>query len=82
MQGGAGLGGLPVDLNSLFQTPYKMPARDRIHTNSWGSPVNGGDDDISFAQQADQFAWNNKDMLILFAAGNEGVDNNSDGVID
>lgn len=78
MNATGGLGGLPADLNSLFQTPYTGGAR--IHTNSWGSPVNGVYDTSS--QQADQFMWNNKDMLILFAAGNEGVDNNSDGVID
>ncbi|MBI5043340.1 MAG: S8 family serine peptidase [Nitrospirae bacterium] len=78
MDATGGLGGLPADLNNLFSTPYTGGAR--IHTNSWGAAVNGAYD--TSAQQADQFAWNNKDMLILFAAGNEGVDNNSDGVID
>ena len=78
MDATGGLGGLPADLNSLFQTPYAGGAR--IHTNSWGSAVNGVYD--TSAQQVDQFTWNNKDMLILFAAGNEGVDNNSNGVID
>ncbi len=78
MDATGGLGGLPADLNSLFQTPYNSGAM--IHTNSWGAAVNGVYDTSS--QQADQFAWNNKNMLILFAAGNEGVDSNSDGVID
>jgi serine protease AprX len=28
------------------------------------------------------FVWDNKTMLILMAAGNEGIDANSDGVVD
>jgi serine protease AprX len=32
--------------------------------------------------QTDTFMWNNRDMLITFSAGNEGIDANSNGVID
>ncbi len=34
------------------------------------------------ARQVDQFIWNHPDMLITYSAGNEGVDANSDGVVD
>ncbi|MBC7263475.1 MAG: S8 family serine peptidase [Chloroflexi bacterium] len=79
------LGGLPNDFNDLFLQAYNAGAR--IHTNSWGGPTSmdpsnpyGGytiED-----QQTDQFMWNHPDYLILFSAGNEGVDANADGVID
>lgn len=74
-----GLDGIPDDLNNLFGRAYEEGAR--IHTNSWGAPVNGDYDDRSF--DVDQFVWNNPDMVILFAAGNEGVDlSPSDGYVD
>ncbi|WP_319506852.1 PGF-pre-PGF domain-containing protein [uncultured Methanolobus sp.] len=68
----------PDDLNDLFQEAYILGAR--IHTNSWGSDANGEYTDYS--QDVDQFVWDHPDMLILFSAGNSGVDDNSDGVID
>lgn len=40
-----------------------------IHTNSWGGSSNTYD---SYAEDCDTFMWNNKDFLILFAAGNSG----------
>jgi hypothetical protein len=70
--------GIPVDLNDLFQPAYNAGAR--IHTNSWGSAVDGDYDASS--SEADTFVWNNTDMVILFSAGNNGVDGDSDGVID
>ncbi|WP_293758250.1 S8 family serine peptidase [Vallitalea sp.] len=63
-----GLGGLPDDLNSLFQQAENEGAH--IHTNSWGAPVNG--QYTGSSQDVDEYVWNNKDMIILFAAGNEG----------
>ena len=68
----------PDDLNDLFQEAYSLGAR--IHTNSWGSNANGEYTDYS--QDVDQFVWEHPDMLILFSAGNSGVDSNSDGLID
>jgi serine protease AprX len=73
-----GLRGIPPDLNALFQQAYLAGAR--IHTNSWGAPVAGTYPRNSRA--VDEFMWNHPDMLILFSAGNEGVDDNTDGVID
>lgn len=73
-----GLGGLPADLNTLFQQAYNDGAR--VHSDSWGSNT-AGTYDVD-AQQVDQFTWNHKDMTIVFAAGNAGTDGNSNGVID
>ncbi len=81
-----GLGGIPNNLNDLFNPPYSDGAR--LHTNSWGGPtgVSGGvyqyGGYTTFAQQVDQFTWNHKDMVVLYAAGNSGVDANYNGVVD
>jgi len=72
------LTGLPSNLNQLFQQAYNSGAR--IHSNSWGAAV-AGDYTVDSAN-ADTFMWNNRDMVITFSAGNEGIDANSDGVID
>ena len=42
----------------------------RISSNSWGSRDEFFYD--SFCSQTDEFVWDHDDMLILFAAGNEG----------
>ena len=62
----------PIDLSSLFQEAYDDGAK--IHSNSWGS------DDSAYygnytssSQHVDSFMWDNKDMLIVFAAGNDGT---------
>ncbi len=66
------------NLSGLFQEAYNAGAR--VHSNSWGSAAAGAYNANS--QTADQFIWNNKDMLITFSAGNEGADANADGVVD
>ena len=75
------LGGLavPPKLSDLFGKAYDAGAR--IHTNSWGKAADFGAYD-SFAQQTDEFMASHPDMLIVFAAGNAGVDDNKDGRID
>lgn len=73
-----GLGGLPSDLNELFDQAYQAGAR--VHTNSWGAATSGAYD--TEAGQVDQFVWSQPDMVVLFAAGNEGVDSDGNGVID
>lgn len=70
MDSGGGLGGLPSDLNNLFQPPYDDGAR--VHSNSWGAAVAG--DYTTDSQNVDKFIWNNPDMVITFSAGNSGVD--------
>ena len=91
MDSGGNLGGLPADLNNLFQSPYNDGAR--VHSNSWGAAVSGAY--TTDSSNTDKFAWNNKDMVITFSAGNSGIDGASwngsscaatgapiDGVID
>ncbi|MDO9516701.1 MAG: PGF-pre-PGF domain-containing protein [Methanosarcinaceae archaeon] len=68
-------GGLytPTNLSSLFQEAYNDGAK--IHSNSWGSgdPSDYGNY-TSSSQHVDSFMWDNPDMLIVFAAGNDGAD--------
>ena len=91
MDAGGGLDGIPGDLNTLFEQAYNAGAR--IHSNSWGAGRQnngsiGGDasclgyySDDSIA--IDSFMFNHPDMLILFAAGNDGVDwSPMNGIID
>ena len=67
------------DFNKIIGTAYDQGAR--IHSNSWGSPTSLGEYD-SFASKVDDYMWAHPDMLVLFAAGNSGVDANADGHID
>ncbi len=73
-----GLGGFPSNLGNLFQSPYDDGAR--VHTNSWGYVTSNNY--IADCQELDSFMWSHRDMTILFAAGNEAKDANSNGVID
>lgn len=70
--------GIPHDIGDLFSQAYEAGAR--IHTNSWGADVAGVYNRNSFA--VDRFMWDHPDMLILFAAGNSGIDADADGTID
>ena len=75
-----GMGWVPLDLNVLFQEAYIDPSNPRIHTNSWGVDCCGNYD--GSARNVDEFVWDNKDMVILFAVGNDGMDVDSDGEVD
>lgn len=70
---------VPNELKTLFQPAYDDGAR--VHTNSWGGARRFGAYD-DFAVMADDFIWTHPEMLVLFAAGNSGVDRNKDGRID
>lgn len=72
------LTGIPSDLHTLFQQAYTAGAR--IHSNSWGSSVAG--DYTTDSANADDFIWGHKDFVITFSAGNDGIDANSDGIVD
>ena len=72
------LTGLPADLTQLYQQAYAAGAR--VHSNSWGSAAAG--DYSANSATTDTFIWNNRDMVITFSAGNEGIDANANGVID
>jgi subtilisin family serine protease len=72
-----GLGGLPGDLNVLYLQAYTNGAR--IHSDSWGASVNGSY--TTSSRQSDEFMWDHPDMLLVFAAGNDGFDSDN-GIID
>jgi len=73
------LEGIPSDLNILFGEAEAAGAH--IHTNSWGYYYSAGQY-LDDSQEVDEYMWSHKNFLILFAAGNDGVDAGSDGVID
>src|SRR5437660_1206330 len=62
------LGGLPINLNDLFEEAYQAGAR--IHNNGWGADVNARY--TLDCEEVDKYVYNHKDMLILIAAGNAG----------
>ena len=72
------LSGLPSDLNILFSQADGAGAN--LHTNSWGSSVSGMYS--SNSQDVDEYMWSHKDFLILFSAGNDGIDMDGEGVVD
>jgi hypothetical protein len=63
------LGGLPADLTELFQEAYKKNVR--IHNNSWGAFTFARY--TEYALQVDRFVAQHPDMLIVIAAGNDGI---------
>ncbi|SDK78574.1 Subtilase family protein [Glycomyces sambucus] len=74
----SGLYGIPGDIADLFAEAYEAGAR--VHTNSWGAPLAG--EYSQNARSVDAFTWHHPDMLVLFAAGNDGEDTDADGQID
>jgi hypothetical protein len=64
-----GLGGLPNDLRQLFYEAYQHGVR--IHNNSWGAFAYAGYS--TAALDVDRFVHANPDMLIVIAAGNDGI---------
>ena len=73
------LSGLPPDLNILFSQADGAGAD--LHTNSWGNSTVSGMYS-SNSQDVDEYMWSHKDFLILFSAGNDGIDMDGDGVVD
>lgn len=69
LDGDGGLGGLPLQLQDLFEQAYESDAR--IHNNSWGARTRGTY--TANAIEVDDFVAQRRDMLILIAAGNEGT---------
>lgn len=70
--------GIPDDLDDLFSLAWANGSR--VHTNSWGSDVAGAY--TTSSAQADASARTYDELVILFAAANEGDDGDSDGEID
>ncbi|MDR0993874.1 MAG: S8 family serine peptidase [Verrucomicrobiota bacterium] len=73
------LGGLPSSVLMLFRQAYTAGAR--IHSDSWGYIEVPGEY-IADCRSLDQYVWSNRNFLAVFAASNDGVDANRDGVID
>jgi serine protease AprX len=82
LDSGGELGGLPLDLNDLFEEAYLLGAR--IHSNSWGSATASTYRIESI--EVDEFVSNRRDMLVVIASGNEGQAarrlNSAVGVVD
>ncbi|MBZ0115262.1 MAG: S8 family serine peptidase [Thermoanaerobaculia bacterium] len=64
-----GLGGLPFDLDDLFEEAYQAGAR--IHNNSWGAATRSMY--TLNSSEVDEFVARRRDMLIVISAGNEGT---------
>ena len=63
------LSGLPMDLAELLQESYDRGVR--IHNNSWGTIAEGRYSIDS--HEVDQFVYDHPDFLVVFSAGNDGV---------
>jgi serine protease AprX len=66
--------GLPIDMGELFQEAYDRGVR--IHNNSWGIEVKGLYSIDSF--EVDEFVYSHPDFLVIFSAGNDGVQVDND----
>jgi serine protease AprX len=64
-----GLGGLPYNLKTLFAEAYEKGVR--IHNNSWGAFAYARYSEMSL--DVDRFVAAHPDMLIVIAAGNDGI---------
>jgi serine protease AprX len=73
-----GLSGLPVDLHDLFLPPYRDDGA-RVHSNSWGGAADGAY--TANSREVDDFVANHRDCVICIAAGNDGKDADSTGVV-
>ena len=70
--------GIPSNISHMFDDAVANGSR--VHTNSWGSDAEG--EYTTNSMQADIGARIHRNLTILFAAGNEGIDSNSDGEVD
>lgn len=70
----------PLTLSTLFQPTYDLGAR--VHSDSWGSPVQGRY--TFYSEQVDEFVNSHRDFVLVFPMGNDGKDtsNGGDGVTD
>jgi len=67
-----GLGCPVVDLVPLFEQAWAQGAR--VHSNSWGDQENAAISNVytDGSEDADIAAWHHPDLLLVFAAGNDG----------
>jgi serine protease AprX len=72
----------PASLLDFFKEPYDLEAR--VHSNSWGRKCSKRQHDYDLDQRApeiDHFVWENPEMVICFAAGNDGCNKDCDAQI-
>lgn len=74
------VGGVGVGVPTLLGDAYAQGAR--ISTNSWGGSCGNSCPYSSFAAAYDSYLFSHPDLLVLFAASNDGRDGNGDGVVD
>ena len=74
------LGGLPDYTGDMLKQAYTNGAR--IHSDSWGYGTNYAGAYVYDSIYSDGYMWTNQNFLMVIAAGNDGIDRNSDGVID
>lgn len=74
------LGGLPDNTGTMLAQAYTNGAR--IHSDSWGYGSDYAGKYVYDSVYADGFMWTNQNFLMVIAAGNDGADGDSDGVID
>ncbi len=75
------LSGLPDNTHRLLFQAYNAGAR--IHSDSWGyTNADYHGDYVYAAVYSDAYMWTNQNFLMVIAAGNDGIDADSDGVID
>jgi subtilisin family serine protease len=71
----------PFDLYSLFRETYYDDGA-KIHTNSWGiEPTDEQKPYDEYSKDVDQFVWQQNDQVVLFAAGNSGIDSKGNGQV-
>lgn len=77
--GGGGWSVFPADIADILNPSHD--AGTRIHSNSWASMM-GDSGYEGYAQGLDAWLFAHQDDLTIFAGGNQGVDNDADGVTD
>ena len=70
--------GIPNNLVDMLDLASENGSR--IHTNSWGAPAAGVY--TTSSAQIDEGSAKHDDIVVLFAAGNDGIDGDSNGEID
>jgi len=72
---------VPPNLGDLFHAPYEYDGA-RIHNNSWGTVTSTKSSGyMQSSREVDKFAYEHPDMVILFAAGNDCVQDSPYGQI-
>lgn len=74
----ANLSGIAVDWRPILAQAFTNGAR--VHNNSWGYNDYGAYH--SSSRNLDMYMWTNRTMVVVVAAGNSGIDANSNGVVD